>query len=60
MSILQGRGVRPGPLFVASNGHRELIAEVPLQPNGLKQMLRSDREAGRNPQGACPRPPADL
>lgn len=34
------RGATHGPLFVASNGHGAFIAGAPLQPNGLKQMLR--------------------
>ena len=37
---LEVRGSAPGPLFVASTGHGELVPELALQPNGLKQMLR--------------------
>ena len=33
-------GDEPGPLFLTSNGHGQLMPEVALQPNGLKQMLR--------------------
>jgi site-specific recombinase XerD len=41
------RGTRPGPLFCASSGARYLRPRVPLQANGLKQMLRRlGRETG--------------
>ena len=40
MAYLDLRGSEPGPLFVASNGHGQLMPGVALQPNGLKQMLR--------------------
>ena len=38
---IKERGSSPGPLFVAAqNGHHGLRPDVPLQANGLKQMLR--------------------
>jgi integrase/recombinase XerC len=37
---LDTRGKSPGPLFLAATGHGELLPDVALQPNGLKQMLR--------------------
>ena len=37
---LRDRGNEPGPLFLAATHLRVLIADVPLQPNGLKQLLR--------------------
>jgi site-specific recombinase XerD len=37
---LEVRGLEPGPLFLASTGHADLVAGVSLQPNGLKQLLR--------------------
>ena len=37
---IHGRGASPGPLFLAGTHLRALKAEVPLRPNGLKQMLR--------------------
>jgi len=41
------RGNEPGPLFLAAGGHRTLRPDVPLQPNGLKQLLRRlGRQAG--------------
>ncbi len=41
------RGDAPGPLFLATTGHRRLLPGVALRNNGLKQMLRRrGREAG--------------
>jgi len=39
-AYLVARGNAPGPLFLASTGHADLIPGVALQPNGLKQLLR--------------------
>ncbi len=39
-SYLAVRGDEPGPLFLASTGHANLLPGVALQPNGLKQLLR--------------------
>ena len=39
-SYLAVRGDEPGPLFLASTGHADLLPGVALQPNGLKQLLR--------------------
>lgn len=47
LGYLAFRGFEPGPLFLASTGHRRLLSGVALRPNGLKQMLRRrGREAG--------------
>jgi integrase len=37
---LEARGRKPGPLFLAGTHLRVLTADVPLRPNGLKQLLR--------------------
>jgi integrase/recombinase XerC/integrase/recombinase XerD len=37
---IAARGTDPGPLFLAATGHGVLRAGCPLEPNGLKQMLR--------------------
>jgi integrase/recombinase XerC len=39
-AYLAVRGDEPGPLFLASTGHADLLPGVALQPNGLKQLLR--------------------
>lgn len=39
-AYLAVRGEEPGPLFLASTGHGDLVRGVGLQPNGLKQLLR--------------------
>ena len=39
-SYLAVRGDDPGPLFLASTGHADLLPGIGLQPNGLKQLLR--------------------
>ncbi len=47
LNYLNRRGREPGPLFLATTGHRRLLAGVALRPNGLKQMLRRrGRDAG--------------
>ena len=46
-AYLAFRDNKPGPLFLASNGHGALMPGVALKPNGLKQMLRRlGRKAG--------------
>lgn len=40
VAYLELRGDEPGPLLLASDGHRQLMPGVALQPNGLKQLLR--------------------
>jgi integrase/recombinase XerC len=40
LRYLHVRGVGPGPLFCATDGHGSLRRDVPLQPNGVKQLLR--------------------
>jgi integrase/recombinase XerC len=40
LRYLQGRGLRPGRLFVAAGSHRNLRPDSFLQPNAVKQMLR--------------------
>jgi len=39
-AYLEVRGDAPGPLFVAFSGEGTVRVGVPLQPNGLKQLLR--------------------
>ena len=47
LRYLAFRGDAPGPLFLATTGHRRLLPGVGLRNNGLKQMLRRrGREAG--------------
>jgi integrase/recombinase XerC len=47
LRYLDMRGREPGPLFLATTGHRRLLPGVALRPNGPKQMLRRrGREAG--------------
>jgi integrase/recombinase XerC/integrase/recombinase XerD len=47
LGYLDLRGLEPGPLFLATTGHRRLLPGVALRPNGLKQMLRRrGRDAG--------------
>ena len=47
LRYLDLRGREPGPLFLATTGHRRLLPGVALRPNGLKQMLRRrGRDAG--------------
>lgn len=38
-AYLTKRGAEPGPLFLASTGHSDLIPGRALHPNGLKQLL---------------------
>ncbi len=47
LGYLDKRGQEPGPLFLATTGHRRLLPGVALRPNGLKQILRRrGRDAG--------------
>jgi len=47
LRYLDMRGQEPGPLFLATTGHRRLLQGVALRPNGLKQILRRrGRDAG--------------
>ncbi len=61
LSYLNRRGREPGPLFLATTGHRRLLPGVALRPNGLKQMLRrrgreedgSDEESSHDVDRPC-------